>query len=72
MGDIVFLTSVIVLLPAKHSPGQLHWVDMILSTETVGNRPVAILEDISVSVTIPMGILASQTTALLTRISAIS
>jgi hypothetical protein len=68
-----FLTSAIVLQPVKHFQDSYYWVDMILFTATViGKRPVAILEDISVSVTIPMGTLASQTTALLTRISAMS
>jgi hypothetical protein len=49
----LFLTSAIVLQPVKHFPTVTTGVDMILFTATViGKRPVAILEDISVSVTI--------------------
>jgi hypothetical protein len=70
MGDIV-LTSVIVLLPAKRSPGPLSREDMILSTETVIVGRSNFREHIRIGNNSD-GILASQTTALLTRISAIS
>jgi hypothetical protein len=70
MGYIIFNISNCASASETFSGTVTTGVDMILFTATViGKRPVAILEDISVSVTIPMGTLALQTTALLTRIS---
>jgi hypothetical protein len=72
MGYIIFNISNCASASETFSGTVTTGVDMILFTATViGKRPVAILEDISVSVTIH-GTLASQTTALLTRISAMS
>jgi hypothetical protein len=60
-----------VLQPVKHFPGQLLLEDMILFTATVIGGRSDFLEHIRIGNN-SYGTLASQTTALLTRISAMS